>query len=29
VRLVIRLSSDYLLRLAEPLNMHVGDLVSA
>ena len=28
VRLVIRLSADYLLRLAEPLNMHVGDLVS-
>src|SRR5678815_4986971 len=28
VRLVIRLSSDYLLRLAEPLNLHVGDLVT-
>ena len=28
VRLVIRLSSDYLLRLAEPLSRHVGDLVS-
>lgn len=28
VRLVIRLSSDYVLRLAEPLNEHIGDLVS-
>jgi hypothetical protein len=28
VRLVIRLSSDYLLRLAEPVSLHVGDLVS-
>lgn len=28
VRLVIRLSSDYVLRLAEPLTVHVGDLVS-
>ena len=28
VRLVVRLSSDYLLRLAEPLSKHVGDLVS-
>jgi hypothetical protein len=28
VRLVIRLSSDYLLRLAEPLSLHVGDLVT-
>jgi DNA-binding Lrp family transcriptional regulator len=28
VRLVIRLSSDYVLRLAEPLSLHVGDLVS-
>jgi len=28
VRLVVRLSSDYVLRLAEPLNLHVGDLVS-
>ena len=28
VRLVIRLSSDYLLRLAEPVNQHVGDLIS-
>ena len=28
VRLVIRLSSDYLLRLAEPISLHVGDLVS-
>ncbi|WP_293900048.1 helix-turn-helix domain-containing protein [Phenylobacterium sp.] len=28
VRLVIRLSSDYVLRLAEPLSAHVGDLVT-
>ena len=28
VRLVIRLSADYLLRLAEPINLHVGDLIS-
>lgn len=28
VRLVVRLSSDYLLRLAEPISLHVGDLVS-
>jgi hypothetical protein len=28
VRLVIRLSSDYLLRLAEPLNVYIGDLVT-
>jgi hypothetical protein len=28
VRLVVRLSSDYLLRLTEPINLHVGDLVS-
>jgi DNA-binding Lrp family transcriptional regulator len=28
VRLVIRLSSDYLLRLAEPLTEHIGDLVT-
>jgi hypothetical protein len=28
VRLVIRLSADYLLRLAEPLSLHVGDLVT-
>jgi hypothetical protein len=28
VRLVIRLSSDYVLRLAEPLTEHVGDLVT-
>lgn len=29
VRLVIRLSSSYLLRLAEPLTDHMGDLVTA
>jgi hypothetical protein len=29
VRLVVRLSSDYLLRLAEPLTLHVGDMVTA
>jgi len=29
IRLVIRLSSDYLLRLAEPLNHRIGDLVTA
>ena len=28
IRLVIRLSSDYLLRLAEPLSRHMGDLVT-
>lgn len=28
VRLVIRLSSDYLLRLAEPVTIHMGDVVS-
>ncbi|WP_293676879.1 hypothetical protein [uncultured Phenylobacterium sp.] len=28
VRLAVRLSSDYLLRLAEPINLHIGDLVS-
>ncbi|TAJ71895.1 MAG: hypothetical protein EPO51_12310 [Phenylobacterium sp.] len=28
VRLVIRLSSDYLLRLAEPVSLYMGDLVS-
>lgn len=28
VRLVIRLSSDYVLRLAEPISQYVGDLVS-
>jgi DNA-binding Lrp family transcriptional regulator len=28
VRLVIRLSSDYLLRLAEPITIHMGDLVT-
>jgi len=28
VRLVIRLSADYILRLAEPLTEHLGDLVS-
>lgn len=28
VRLVIRLSSDYLLRLAEPITIHIGDVVS-
>lgn len=28
VRLVIRLSSDYLLRLAEPITLHMGDLVT-
>jgi DNA-binding Lrp family transcriptional regulator len=28
IRLVIRLSSDYLLRLAEPISRHVGDLVT-
>jgi DNA-binding Lrp family transcriptional regulator len=28
VRLVIRLSSDYLLRLAEPVSQYMGDLVS-
>jgi DNA-binding transcriptional ArsR family regulator len=28
VRLVIRLSGDYLLRLSDPLTQHVGDLVS-
>jgi hypothetical protein len=27
-RLVVRLSSDYVLRLAEPIGQHVGDLVS-
>lgn len=29
IRLVIRLSSDYLLRLAEPLSQIIGDLVTA
>lgn len=28
VRLVVRLSSDYVLRLAEPINEYVGDLVT-
>ncbi len=28
VRLVIRLSSDYLLRLAEPVSAHMGDIVT-
>lgn len=28
VRLVIRLSSDYLLRLAEPVSAHLGDIVT-
>ncbi|ODT89773.1 hypothetical protein [Phenylobacterium sp. SCN 70-31] len=28
VRLVVRLSSDYLLRLAEPISTHIGDMVS-
>jgi DNA-binding Lrp family transcriptional regulator/DNA-binding transcriptional ArsR family regulator len=28
VRLVTRLSSDYVLRLAEPINQHIGDLVT-
>jgi DNA-binding Lrp family transcriptional regulator len=28
VRLVIRLSTDYLMRLAEPVTQHVGDLVT-
>jgi hypothetical protein len=28
VRLVIRLSTDYLMRLAEPVTQHVGDVVS-
>jgi len=28
VRLVIRLSADYLLRLAEPVSLHMGDLVT-
>jgi DNA-binding Lrp family transcriptional regulator len=28
VRLVIRLSSDYVLRLAEPITVHMGDLVT-
>lgn len=28
VRLVMRLASDYLLRLAEPLTTHIGDLIS-
>ncbi len=28
VRLVIRLSTDYLMRLAEPVTQHVGDIVS-
>lgn len=28
VRLVVRLSSDYLLRLAEPISLHIGDLVT-
>ncbi len=28
VRLVVRLSSDYVLRLAEPIGEHMGDLVS-
>lgn len=28
VRLVIRLSADYILRLVDPLNRHLGDLVS-
>lgn len=28
VRLVIRLSSDYLLRLAEPVSQHMGDIVT-
>lgn len=28
VRLVVRLSSDYLLRLAEPIALHIGDVVT-
>lgn len=28
VRLVIRLSSDYLLRLAEPISLYIGDIVT-
>jgi hypothetical protein len=28
IRLVVRLSSDYILRLAEPISLHIGDLVS-
>lgn len=28
VRLVVRLSTDYVLRLAEPLSLHIGDLVT-
>jgi Mn-dependent DtxR family transcriptional regulator len=28
VRLIVRLSSDYLLRLAEPINSYMGDLIS-
>ena len=28
VRLVVRLSADYVLRLAEPLNLHIGHLVT-
>jgi hypothetical protein len=28
MRLVVRLSSDYVLRLAEPIGQHIGDLVS-
>jgi DNA-binding Lrp family transcriptional regulator len=28
VRLVIRMSSDYLLRLVEPINEHIGDVVT-
>lgn len=28
VRLVLRLSSNYILRLAEPISLHIGDLVS-
>jgi hypothetical protein len=29
LRLVMRLSADYLLRMAEPLTVHIGDLVTA
>lgn len=28
VRLVVRLSTDYVLRLAEPISLHIGDLVT-
>jgi predicted transcriptional regulator len=28
IRMVIRLSSDYLLRLAEPVSLHMGDIVT-